>query len=309
LLPYPLFEVIYLVPLLFLISLFFLLRKGRNIDLIHTPGLNASLIGICLKFLTGKKIVMSTHTVYGFRKERWFLRKVIGEIVNSVDSIMAISQRSKEELLDWGVTEDRIIVHTTWVNQRIFKALDKRESRRELNWKEGNFFILFVGRLFKHKGTDLVIQTALELACDYKDIEFVVIGTGDEEEKMKETSAKVPNLNFLGYVPNEKIPIYYSASDLLIMPSWDIEPFGRVAAEALSCGLPVLARAESGFLDIADSTVSRAILPEIPIIKKEILSLYSDRKTLAKMSEKAVEFAGKHFSEDNVKTLLEAYDM
>lgn len=309
LLNYPIFEVIYLVPMLFFASVLFLLGKGKGIDLIHTAGLNASLIGYFLRFITNKKIVASTHTVYGYKKNRWFLRKIVGKVFNSADRIIAISESSKNELIEWGVAGGKIVVHTTWVNHRIFKPMDKVECRRRLGWGETNFFTLFVGRLFKHKGTELIIHLARELGSSHSDMEFVVIGTGEEEEILKEASRNIPSLNFIGYIPNQELPVYYSASDLFIMPTWDIEPFGRVAAEALSCGLPVLAREGSGFLDIADSSVSRAIRPDVSIIKKEILSLYNDRKLLADMSIKAAEFARGHFGEDNVKTLLEAYNI
>lgn len=309
LLPYHLLEVLYLVPWLLLKSFIFVLRKKKDIDVIHTPGLNASVIGMCLKFFTGKRFVMSTHTVYRFKNAGWLLRKFLKNIVGSADRIIAISNRSKAELLSWGAKEDKIIVHTTWVNHNIFKPLNKIKCREMIQWDQQRFIILFVGRLFRHKGTELFVAAATELSEKHNDMVFVVVGEGEEDARLNKISKTLPGFRYAGYVQNEKLPLYYSASDLFVMPSIEIEPFGRVAVEALSCGLPVLARKNSGFFDIADLTVARAIEPNISSIKKEILFLYHDRNALHNMSLNALKFSKEHFSENNVQSLLKAYEM
>src|SRR3972149_1570023 len=64
---YPLFEFIYLTPLLLLHSLLFLLWNGKKIDVIHVHGLNAAFIAKVLARLFAKRSVVSIHAIYELR--------------------------------------------------------------------------------------------------------------------------------------------------------------------------------------------------------------------------------------------------
>ncbi len=48
------------------------------------------------------------------------------------------------------------------------------------------------------------------------------------------------NIFLLGYLPEEKLPLYYQAADVFILPTLELEGFGLVTIEALACGTPVL---------------------------------------------------------------------
>jgi len=52
-------------------------------------------------------------------------------------------------------------------------------------------------------------------------------------------------VRFEGSVEQSKLPIYYNAADVCVVPSYS-ESFGMVAAEALACGIPVLASRVGG---------------------------------------------------------------
>lgn len=46
---------------------------------------------------------------------------------------------------------------------------------------------------------------------------------------------------YLGFIPEEELPAYYQTADLFVLPTAELEGFGLVTIEALSCGTPVLA--------------------------------------------------------------------
>lgn len=82
-----------------------------------------------------------------------------------------------------------------------------------------------------------------------ENVELDIIGYGEYEAKVRSwiTNLGLNNrVNFLGYVPNEKIPEYLSQSIAFIMPSKS-ETFGVVYAEALACGTPILYSKNTGF--------------------------------------------------------------
>jgi len=57
-------------------------------------------------------------------------------------------------------------------------------------------------------------------------------------------------LRFEGYINDEKLPLYYKASDAFILPTKELEGFGLVSIEAMACGIPVLATPISANIEV-----------------------------------------------------------
>jgi len=92
--------------------------------------------------------------------------------------------------------------------------------------------VLFVGRLEKDKGFDIVC----ELATQNPDINFVCAGEGS----LRHLADDISNINLVGFVDLAKLGDLYKSSSLLIAPSTTQDPFGLVVIEALSYGCPVM---------------------------------------------------------------------
>lgn len=108
---------------------------------------------------------------------------------------------------------------------------------------------LVVGAIEPYKRTRLAIDAA---AAARKRIR--VVGEGSDLARVRSFAG--PHASFLGRLSDEALRDEYRAARLLIFPQ--IEDFGIVAAEAQSCGLPVLARAKGGALDIVRDSITGA---------------------------------------------------
>jgi glycosyltransferase involved in cell wall biosynthesis len=64
----------------------------------------------------------------------------------------------------------------------------------------------------------------------------------------------------LGKLNNEELRWVYSALDVLVVPSRQ-EPFGQVAAEAQTCGAPIVVFDNSGLADVAEDSVTGRVVP------------------------------------------------
>ncbi len=115
--------------------------------------------------------------------------------------------------------------------------------------------LLTVGRLVESKGIDQVIKSLDIVKKEIPDLIYMVIGDGPDKDRLKELSDSVI---FVGSVPSEQLPNYYSLSHSFIMTPrkniyGDTESFGVVYLEAQEFGLPVIAGDTGGARETSDS--------------------------------------------------------
>lgn len=298
---YPLIEFLYITPWLLLWTAAFLGLKGRSIKMIHAQGFNAAFIARALKWLFGKPFITSTHAIYGLRAGS-FPAKAVRWILDGADKVLALSNASKKELLSIGVSEKRVSTYTYWIDQDRFRPARRDEAKKALGL-EGRFAVLFVGRLIEVKGMDLLIEAARQL----KEITFVFAGDGPLSGEIKKAAEANPNIVFKGKVTNSMLPDYYSAADILCVPSRNEEGFGRVIIESLSCGTPVVASKRGGITEALDSSVGVLVEPTAAEIVRAIEALYKSPLKLAEMQGRARGYALERFSEANAWQIVESY--
>ncbi len=102
----------------------------------------------------------------------------------------------------------------------------------------------YVGRLEAHKGVGVLIEAVA--ATD--GVELHVVGDGPERDRLTGLVARLgvgARVHFAGSVDHDDLPRRYRDVDVVVVPSlptasW-IEQFGRVAVEAMACGVAVVA--------------------------------------------------------------------
>ncbi len=108
-----------------------------------------------------------------------------------------------------------------------------------------------VGRLSEQKGWDLLLETLPPLLSERPDVQFVVVGTGDDtyRDALVQLQEKFPNQVGLHLQADFKLPRrVFSGADIVLMPSI-FEPGGIVALEALRYGAVPLVRRTGGLND------------------------------------------------------------
>lgn len=108
------------------------------------------------------------------------------------------------------------------------------------------FHVVFAGRLIADKGPDLLAKAVLQLP---KEIHVHFVGSGNEEPSLKEFVRKndlAGRVFFYGWRELSGLFGFYRNADVFVQPSRWPEPFGRTAADAMACGLPVIASENSG---------------------------------------------------------------
>ncbi len=172
-----------------------------------------------------------------------------GCIIASVDRIAVATPHEREQIARlYGISPQRMTIVPCGVDLQHFQPLDRQQARASLGLN-GKPTLLFVGRPDPLKGGDLLIQSARLLR---QPAEVVMVGgnlDGDPELERLRAIARAQGLEeqirFVGAIPQEDLPRFYSAADLMVVPSF-YESFGLVAVEALACGTPVIATRVGG---------------------------------------------------------------
>jgi len=110
--------------------------------------------------------------------------------------------------------------------------------------------VLFVGRFNEsRKGLRYLLEALALVRREFPDVLLLVVGPGDPQryERQIERAELGENVRFVGPVPEELLPSYYTACDVFCAPATGGESFGIVLLEAMASGRPVVASDIRGF--------------------------------------------------------------
>lgn len=173
-----------------------------------------------------------------------------------------------------------------------FSGVKLKESSQDRT-----FTLLWVGRLTKEKGTDLLISVikALSKTSIFPKLRFIVVGSGTEEESILTLTKDFETVTFVGQVGKNKIRFYYRKSDAFLSTS-RFETFPFTFLEAQSHGLPVLSFNVSGAREIIDQGRNGYIANSIEEIVGYI-TLLAKRKSRKK---EISDYIRKKFDQDRI---------
>jgi glycosyltransferase involved in cell wall biosynthesis len=116
------------------------------------------------------------------------------------------------------------------------------ESRKILAWKDEEFVLLFLSRIDRKKGLDLLLTAVQSITSPHKSLRLVIIGDGDPRYvnalRTAGNSSRV-RIDWLGAIWGQARWKYLQGADLFCLPSHS-ENFGIAVMEALQAGTPVL---------------------------------------------------------------------
>jgi phosphatidylinositol alpha-mannosyltransferase len=112
--------------------------------------------------------------------------------------------------------------------------------------------ILYIGRLESRKGLKYLLQAHSLLAQGDEQVRLLIAGSGPDRHKLETyvNELHIPNVEFLGYVSDEKKVELLGTADLFCSPAVFGESFGVVLLEAMASGLVTVAGDNSGYASV-----------------------------------------------------------
>ncbi|MBT8224347.1 MAG: glycosyltransferase family 1 protein [Dactylosporangium sp.] len=162
-------------------------------------------------------------------------------IHNAADRTLAGSTATAADLLTHGI--DRVWLWRRGVDAERFAPRYRSDRLRAVLAPRGETIVGYVGRLAPEKRVDLLARVAR-----MPGVRVVVVGDGPERARLERL---LPDAVFLGTRRGEQLARIYASLDLFVHPG-PHETFGQTVQEALASGLPVVAPAAGGPVDLVE---------------------------------------------------------
>ena len=281
----------------FMISSFFKSKFKKDNDIVHAHNIPAAL---AMKNATGKKI-LTLHGIFS---------KQIDELHGKTTS--NISERYEKNALNWA---DAITVVSKEAHEHYTKlgfhvqqipnginivSLPTKEDKRFENQ------IIFAGRLSKEKGILVLLDVAKKIPDN---INLIILGTGPEEDKVREEAKSHSNIHFLGYQSKEKTIALIRGSEILVQPSL-MEGISSTILEAMACKTAVIASNVGGNKEILQNNENGILVDpnSSESILEKIVELVQDNNKKKKLAENAFRTVKKYDWENIGNLYLGIYE-
>jgi len=287
----------------------YMVKHEKDIDIIHSHALRSYQEDIGAIFCLAKKkpLVISPH---GGIAINWDYRDKIPKMVSDKSfgiikkhlkpHYIAVTKMEIPLIKNLGVDEEHIHFIPHGVNTEIFKVVDSNQLKSKLGL-ETSKIILYVGRIAKGKGVDILIHLFSNVRKEHKDAKLVIVGNdGGFLSIIKKMINKYNLTNdviLTGFISKNNLPQYYSMADLVIYPSRQ-EIFGLVLCEAMACRKPVIGSNILGPSEIIinGETGFTSDFKNIPELSNMINNLLDDKKKLKELGEKGYQRVIKYYT-------------
>jgi glycosyltransferase involved in cell wall biosynthesis len=279
-------------------------------DVVHvaTPG-PVGLCGLAAAKALSIPIVGSYHTEFGLQALRltqdvlvsealdrfveWFYRQCT--LVLGPTSAVAAALEQKG-------MEGRTSVWGRGVDGSLFTPARRDTALRSRLLGHAEVIALYVGRI----SSDKRVQVLLEAAAQEPSVRFVIAGEGPARELLE--AGAPSNVSFVGEKYGEELATLYASADLFCFPS-TTDTFGQVILEAAASGLPIVAAAAGGALElVADGATGLLVRPDDPVsLAAAIQSLAAQPHRRAVLAAAARTQALEHTWERSLSELRAAY--
>jgi D-inositol-3-phosphate glycosyltransferase len=305
----------------------FAAEKDIQYDLIHSHYWMSGLAAEDLSDAWDVPIVHMFHTLGEMKNriarsedEREGAYRIDGEkrVIARADRIIAATLAEQTQLQYlYKANRRKIMIIPPGVDTGHFYPIPMDEARQYVGADMHKKLVLFVGRIEPLKGLETLIRAiACHRTASLGQVTLAVIG-GDPDvspQKMTAEMARIQQLCddlcmgrmvvFLGKRAQDTLPYYYSAADVLVMPS-HYESFGMVALEAMACGTPVIASQVGGLAYLIKDGETGFHVPDQDheALCEKLLIILKDPHQRERMGLRAAEYA-KDYAWVNIATQM-----
>jgi D-inositol-3-phosphate glycosyltransferase len=251
---------------------------GASYDVLHSHYWLSGRLGLLFADRWGVPLVSMFHTLAQLKnrvaeapaeREQAVRFEIERRTMAGSDRIVALTSVDRQQMIRHYGELAPILVIPGGVDLQRFRPHPRSEARRALGLEPADRIVLFVGRIQRLKGLEVLVRAFARLN-DLDRARLVIVGgqpgtTPESREiaRLQHLAARLgvaERTRFVGAVAHDQLPLYYSAAEVSAMPS-SYESFGLVAVESLACGTPVVATRVGGLRSIVRDGETGLLVP------------------------------------------------
>jgi glycosyltransferase involved in cell wall biosynthesis len=231
-------------------------------------------------------------------------------LLRRADGFVAITRGIWRELEEAGVDTARIRHVANSVDTRVFfpaAPADRAQLRRALGLEEDDVTVVYTGRLVSYKGLPRLLEIAAEMAREYPQVKFVLVGSGGLDMHNCETALRRfvderrlgETVRFAGEVTS--VQRYLQAADIFVLPSED-DALPLSLIEAMACGLAVVATRVGGIPEVVTGEENGLLIDpaDTAQLRDALCRLVGDRTLSAALGAAAARSVTARFARERI---------
>lgn len=259
--------------------LYDILSKG-SFHLVHSHGYFADIMGMPLCKILKIPHISTSHGFISSDRNLKIYNFLDRSSLRFCDKVIAVSEGIKEDLIENGINESKIIVIQNAVQNSYnpdYFFESRLNKRKLIRMNEEEYVVGYVGRLSDEKGLEYLIGAGLILKEKGEAFKILIIGDGPKREEL-ENLVREKGLEkeviFTGF--QDDVEKWLAALDVFVLPSLT-EGTPMALLEAMSLGIPVVATHVGGVPQVIENGVngfliepanSRALVEKIKVLRE-----------------------------------------
>jgi glycosyltransferase involved in cell wall biosynthesis len=259
----------------------------KRFDLVHCYGLY-DLFGPTVSYFcrqAGIPYIVEPVGMYrpidrSLRVKRLWHRALGATFLNNAARIVTTSEIEQQELMDDGVSKERLVVRYNGIDNEVLSAPPTRGSfRRQWGISPDEPVILFLSRLIPRKNAGMLIA-AFATACPANGRLIIagpegLDGYRSSLEKLALECGVRSRVIFTGGLYGDGKLAAMCDADIFVLPS-RYENFANAPAEAVACGVPVIVSDKCGISALIGGRAGLVVRPELDSLVVALRTLLND---------------------------------
>lgn len=247
-------------------------------DLFFSPGYNTPLFSRSPFVFTIHDLSHIYCPEIGSPSIRLYYATVMKRACRRAARILTVSEFTRKQIIDWsGESSERVLN----VGCGIEPAYQPKGNSYGLPYS----YLLSVSNRRRHKNEFRTVEAFAKASLDPR---MHLVFTGEPVSELVcfiEACQLRPRIDFLGVVPEAKLPSLYRGAEALIFPSL-YEGFGLPLLEAMACGTPVVTANTTAMPEVAGDAALLVDPTSVEQIAKAMERIVSDTRLRQQLQEK-----------------------
>jgi len=271
--------------------------RTNSFDIIHA---NSPKAALPILLARRKSFICTIHdfTPFETKLTKIPIEKLLIKFVSKRATIITtVSNFVKKQFQHYipRITQNKIVTIYNGIEKK-YKPYPVEAQKLKEKLKIQGPVLVYIGRITPYKGVADIIKAYKIVKTEIPNVNLVIGGKPDYlmEKEYKNWREIYKEVLFMGYLPEDEVPYYFSMGDIFLTYSSSSEGFGLTPLEAISCGTPVIC---SSILVYREILRNHALFvpPKAPLkLAEKITTLLNDNELRNNLVENAQEFVKKY---------------